>query len=249
MKRRLNWKPDRPDFRDQKYSISKPKTYPSKVDLRPKCPPIVDQGDIGSCTGNALAGAIGFLEYATIKPESFQPFSRLFIYYNERVIEGDPGQDGGANIRDGIKTLDREGACFESLWGYSDELTFKKPTSRAYFQAQGHTITRYSSVNNTDINQLKDALFRGFPIVFGFTVYESFQSKEVGSTGMMPMPDRSESSLGGHAVLCVGYDDSIARFIVRNSWGTDWGDEGYFYMPYSYITNRDLANSFWTIQK
>jgi C1A family cysteine protease len=248
MSRRYNWRPDPPDFRDRKY-LRRLAEHPNHVDLRPQCPPIVDQGDIGSCTGNALAGALGFLEFASVGAAVFNPFSRLFIYYNERVAEGDPGYDGGANLRDGITTLAAQGACFEDMWKYSDSLTFIRPPVAAYQQALPHRITDYLALDNTVIAQLKDCLASGFPFVFGFTVYESFESPAVAQSGIVPLPLLSESPLGGHAVMCVGYDDMRRLFIVRNSWGTGWGDKGYFYLPYVYMTDPDLTDSAWKISK
>ena len=253
MTRKLNWRPDLPDWRDHKYpdhaAMLAAVHLPVSVDLRPNCPPVVDQGQIGSCTGNSLAGALGYLEWAQVGAVAFQPFSRLFIYYNERLLEGDPDQDGGASLRDGIKTLHKQGACFEELWTYSQGLVFLKPLASAYEQALPHRISKYLSIRGTDIHHMKDCLAQGYPFVFGFTVYESFESPEVAKTGIMPMPKPTESVLGGHAILCVGYDDVRQVFIVRNSWGEGWGDKGYFYMPYAYITDPGLANSFWTVRK
>ena len=84
--------------------------------------------------------------------------------------------------------------------------------------------------------------------MFGFTVYESFESQEVAKTGVVPMPAPGEQVVGGHAVLAVGYDDSAQTFMVRNSWGTGWGQAGYFTMPYAYLTTRGLSSDFWTIR-
>jgi len=105
----------------------------------------------------------------------------------------------------------------------------------------------YSRVSQTP-SQMKGCLASGFPFVFGFTVYDSFESQDVAKTGVVPMPASGESVLGGHAVLAVGYDDGQQRFIVRNSWGTGWGMHGYFTMPYAYLTDRGLASDFWTIR-
>ena len=96
---------------------------------------------------------------------------------------------------------------------------------------------------------MRSCLAAGFPFVFGFSVYESFESPEVAKTGVVPMPSGNEQLLGGHAVLCVGYDDASARFLVRNSWGTGWGMAGYFTIPYDYLADRDLSDDFWTLRK
>ncbi len=243
-KRRYNWRPDRPDHRDLIHS-AKIGFLPILIDLRSKCPPVVDQGQIGSCTGNALAGALGYLQ--GLAEKSFQAYSRLFIYYFERLMEGDPGQDGGAQIRDGVKVLHQRGSCFESEWPYKKAGLFRRPINAACRDALPHVIKQYLRVDHSALDNVKAALAEGHPIVFGFTVYESFESDAVAKTGIMPMPQPHESVVGGHAVLAVGYDDEKQHLIVRNSWGATWGDKGYFYMPYAYVTGR-LASDFWTIR-
>lgn len=261
-----NWRPDLPDQRDKMYSLNKlglgtarkAKPLPKSVDLRPLCSPVVNQGDIGSCTGNSLAGHLEFLELQQQRqhlaqhpelfdPTKFEPFSRLFIYYNERVIEGTVNQDAGAQIRDGIKTLNQTGACREAVWAYSDANEFLKPPPQAYAEALNHKISLYLRING--LAEMKHCLAQGFPFVFGFTVYESFEGPKTAKTGIVSMPKRNEQVMGGHAVMAVGYDDAKKWVIVRNSWGTDWGDKGYFYLPYSYIGSNSLADDFWTIRK
>jgi C1A family cysteine protease len=213
--------------------------------LRSVCPPVVDQGQLGSCTANALAGALAFLE---IKDNLFDnAFSRLFIYYNERVLENTVNSDAGAEIRDGIKTLAAQGACYETTWPYIiAEFTVDPPTV-AYTEGSTHLILEYSRI--LTLADMQACLDAGFPFVFGFTVYESFESDVVTQTGVVPMPGPMESVLGGHAVVCVGYDDTQQRFICRNSWGIDWGQAGYFTIPYAYLTNDNLASDFWTIRR
>jgi C1A family cysteine protease len=257
-KYRYDWKPDLPDFRDHILSLAKPTTLPAKIDLSPQCSPIVNQGRIGSCTGNALAGAFEFLELKELASKSnsnpqvfddksFSPVSRLFIYYNERIIEKTVDQDAGARLRDGVKVLNKLGACREAIWKYQSTLLYKKPTKSAYDEAAKHKVTEYLKI--TTMSQLKQCLADGYPVVFGFTVYESFESSEVAQTGIMPLPEPDEHLLGGHAVLAVGYDDHTKTLLVRNSWGTDWGQKGYFHMPYAYIESLHLAQDFWMIRK
>ena len=254
---KYNWKPDLPDQRDRLFgeTLSAHQEIPPSIDLRSLCPPIVDQGRIGSCTGNALAGALGFLERNELQadggPETFgsrfAPFSRLFIYYNERALEGTQDQDSGAQIRDGIKTLAASGACRESVWKYTPENVLKAPSSLADEEAIKHRIANYLRMQT--LAEMRACLASGFPFVFGFTVYESFESIEVASTGIMQVPSVDERVLGGHAVLAVGYDDEKQSLLVRNSWGEKWGISGYFYMPYEIITRLKLAQDFWTIRK
>jgi C1A family cysteine protease len=222
-------------------------TLPPAVDLRPQCPKeVYDQGQLGSCTGNAIAGAIEFDEIKQKAADIFTP-SRLFIYYNERVIEGTVNSDSGAQIRDGIKTVAKQGACHEQIWPYDIAKFRTKPPKPAYTDGAKHTAVQYQRLIQS-LTEMKGCLAAGYPFVFGFTVYESFESSSVAKTGVVPFPGSGEKVVGGHAVLGVGYDDTSQRFIVRNSWGPGWGMKGYFTIPYSYLTASNLADDFWTIR-
>jgi C1A family cysteine protease len=243
---RFGWLPDIPDARDFLYSAPAPvlAKLPKKVDLRTEFPAVYDQGQLGSCTANAIAAAF---EYEQIKQqlEDFMP-SRLFVYYNERVIEGTVDTDSGAMIRDGIKSVAKLGVCAETTWPYSIAKFKNKPPAKAFNEARKHTAAVYRRVTAT-LPQLKGCLATGSPIVFGFSVYESFESEQVARTGKVALPRSGEQLIGGHAVVAIGYDDSSKRFIVRNSWGSNWGLKGYFTMPYAYLTNPQLASDFWAI--
>jgi len=238
------WIPDRPDHRDFLYSAIAPKIkLPTRVDLRSRCSPIENQGHLGSCTANALAGHVQFLEI--VSGQVYKDVSRLFIYYNERAAEGTVAFDSGAMIRDGIKVLAKFGVCPESSWPYDITRFTNKPTAACYKEGLKRRISSYHSLQTLD--ELFNCLAEGFPFVFGFTVYESFESLKVAQTGIAPMPKKSEKTLGGHAVMAVGYDQKLKRFIVRNSWGDGWGQAGYFTLPYAYI--ETLASDFWTIRQ
>jgi len=241
---RYGWRPDVPDVRDHSFSIAAPTKLPSLIDLRDACPMVYDQGKLGSCTANAIGAAYEF-DVMKQKKVDFTP-SRLFIYYNERVIEGTIKQDAGAEIRDGIKSIAQTGVCTEKTWPYTISKFAKKPTKASFKEATKHKAVTYQRVNQNAID-LKTALAAGFPVIFGFSVYESFESVEVARTGVANLPLADERMIGGHAVLLVGYDDHTQRWLVRNSWGTNWGQAGYFTMPYSYLTNRNLASDFWTV--
>ena len=244
------WRPDLPDNRDLifKPNAATMQQLPPSVDLRSKCPKVYDQGQLGRCTGNAIAGAIEFELMKQATADDFMP-SRLFIYYNERVIEGTVSHDAGAEIRDGIKSVNQQGVCSEALWKYSDNKTQfkKKPTAKVYAEALKHQVLSYQRVNR-DLNEMKSCLADGFPFVMGFTVYTAFEGPTIAKTGVLNLPAKGEKVLGGHAVLCVGYDDASSRFIIRNSWAADWGQAGYFTMPYEYLMNANLSDDFWTIR-
>jgi C1A family cysteine protease len=173
--------------------------------------------------------------------------SRLFIYYNERVIEDSVGEDSGAMIRDGIKSVAKQGAPHEALWPYVIKQFRHRPSKAAYSDAHKHPAVVYQRLVQ-DTHQLRGCLAAGFPFTFGFTVYTSFESDAVAKSGTVRVPARKEKVLGGHAVLAVGYDDAKAHFIVRNSWGADWGMDGYFTMPYDYLLDANLSDDFWTVK-
>ncbi len=246
--KRFGWLPDLPDVRDHRYSapLRTLGKLPVRIDLTPGCPPVYDQGALGSCTGNAIAGAIEFAQRKLRLPHPATP-SRLFIYYNERAIEHTVRVDSGAMIRDGIKSVNKQGACRETTWPYVIPKFDDRPSRAAYAEAVRHRAVGYRRVSR-DADQMKGCLASGYPFVLGFTVYESFMSDAVARTGTLSMPRRGERVEGGHAVLAVGYDDGRRRFVVRNSWGPRWGRKGYFTMPYAYLLEENLADDFWTIR-
>lgn len=241
------WLPDLPDKRDHRFTLTAPiSDMPLMTDLRPNCSPVEDQGALGSCTANAIVGALEFLER---KAGDLTPtnLSRLFVYYNERLIEGTIKQDAGAFLRDGIKSIAKWGVCPESRCPYHIKNFTHKPTASAYKQALPHKVVEYQRLST--LSEMRHCLAAGFPFVFGFTVYESFESDEVARTGVVSLPPPDEQVVGGHAVMAAGYDDERQLLLVRNSWGDDWGDGGYFWMPYAYVADRDLSDDFWTIRR
>ena len=236
-------RPDTEDLRDKVYRSTQFKTQaaiPKSMDLRFACSSIVDQETLGSCTANAIAS--GLREYwdkCASKSGSYTPLSRLWLYWEERNLEGTVNEDAGGMIRDGMKILQQQGCAIEADWPYDIENFAKTPPAAAYIQAAQFKISEYHRIN--DLTALKTALAEGYPVVMGIEVYESFESDQVAKTGIIPMPKKGEELLGFHAVLAVGYKDdgkNKGQGIVfgRNSWGENWGDKGYFYLPYGYFT-------------
>ena len=257
------------DERDLKLAYAEPAELPRKADLRDKCPPVFDQGKIGSCTANA-----GVAAYMMLKGTA-DAFSRLFLYYEERRLEGTTGSDAGATMRSIGKALYNAGVCGEPLWPYVEEKYDDDPPEEADKDADGRKIAAYRKLPGLD-DIKKYIAASSLPVMIGMEVYESFESDAAEKTGVIPMPDTDkEALLGGHAVLVVGYDDDFGTsgtatcgffcellidlidkltgpsdgdgcLIVRNSWGTGWGDKGYFYLPYAYVKKH--AFDFWVIE-
>lgn len=253
---RYGWIADTPDNRDYSYSEHRKKVdtaavsvssdqYPPIVDLRPLDSPIFDQEDLGSCSANALVGNLQFLEIKDNIP--YVQLSRLFLYYDERSVEHTVNSDSGAQIRDGIKTLAKLGICSEHMWPYDISKFTVQPRHHCYKEAINHKILSYYRLNTLD--DAIHCLSSGYPFVFGFSVYENFESQQVAQTGIVNLPEPNEKLLGGHAVLAVGYDNNQKRFIVKNSWGESWGQKGYFTIGYDYLSNKNLSDDWWTIRR
>ncbi|HXX29423.1 MAG TPA: C1 family peptidase [Myxococcaceae bacterium] len=252
---RYGWIPDLPDHRDLYFSAPVPtlRALPPRTDLRPRCPPVYDQGQLGSCTANAVAGAVQFVRRLERKRPDFVP-SRLFIYFNERVLEHTVDEDSGAQLRDGMKVATKLGVCPEESrprkpwdWPYLPERFAQRPPRPCFQEALDNQVLSYLRISQTP-SQLRGCLAAGYPFVFGFTVYDSFESAQVARTGEAGMPGRGDRVVGGHAVLAVGYDDGTQRFLCRNSWGAQWGRQGYFTIPYAYLLDTDLSSDFWTVR-
>jgi C1A family cysteine protease len=236
------WKPDKPDARDKIANYKKKRGINvSTIDLRTTglLPPIFDQGRSSSCTGNAIAAAVEYMRKKEQLP-SFIP-SRLFIYYNERLLENDVNKDSGAELRDGMIALQKWGVCPENLWPFivPDEITVKPP-QQCYDFAVKDVIKTYERVP-TELSAVQNTLSHGIPFVFGISVFENFM--DTGSDGMVAMPQGN--LLGGHAILTVGLQDD--KVIFQNSWGESWGDGGYGYIPQDYFFNDNLCGDFWAI--
>jgi len=222
-----------------KYPIpGKAASLPESVDLRPHMPPIYDQGRLGSCTANALCCLMQALD-------GIQG-SRLFLYYNERALEGTITSDSGATLADGIRSLQMKGVCPETTWPYVPQQFAQKPPPPCYANAVKHEALSVYSVPLT-LGSLRSALAAGHAIAVGIKVFASFESPSVAKTGNVPLPQKGEALLGGHAVVVVGYSEVTRAFLVRNSWGTSWGIKGHFTLPYGYLTDAALASDAWVI--
>jgi C1A family cysteine protease len=234
-KHAYGWVPSLPDFRDKQVvvstSLGAPMVLPSMVNLRKFMPPIVDQGDLGSCTANSIAAALWYEECKQRGDTSVPILSRLFIYYNERALTNTIRQDSGASIRDSLKAIAKKGACPEEEWPYDIKKFTKKPKPGCFDYLPLYGAKSYAAVRQ-DLVAVRSVLAQGHPVAIGFTVFSSLENEDVQKTGVIPFPTRGDSMLGGHAVLLVGYNDAAQQFMFRNSWGEGWGDEGYGYMPY-----------------
>jgi len=257
---KFGWVPDLPDHRDKlayhKGSLNLD-TLPVAVSLQEALPAVYDQGQLGSCVGNAVAAAIDFERKK--QGWRFMAPARLFIYYNARDMEGSAASDSGCMIRDAIKSVAAQGVCVEGFWPYSVPFD-EKPNPLCYDTAVRHKTLQYLACQQDEVN-LKGYLAAGWPVVFGFTVYDSFMSDAVAASGIVPMPAPNEVVAGGHAVLACGYDDLTAptglpnltrpplpSLLCRNSWGTVWGMAGYFWLPFQYVADPNLADDLWSIR-
>ena len=175
-----------------------------------------------SCTANALCTAWRYAQ-ARVDP-GFTP-SRLFLYYNERKVEGKEHQDAGVFIGHGCRSLATFGVCSEQTWPYEKRNELIHPPQYAYDEATQHVIHSPTQIPE-NIDHLKYSLAEHKPFVVGIELYPGFHSDNTRETGYVPMPLPGRVSTGGHAVLCVGYDDSRGVWIFRNSWGLSWGDHG-----------------------
>ncbi|CAF0856504.1 unnamed protein product [Adineta steineri] len=222
---------------------------PPKVDLRANMTSVEDQSKIGSCVANSLAGAY---EYLAKKGNGYGiDVSRLFIYYNARASKNQSGEltDSGCSMTDGIETLQEYGVCLESMWPYNIQNVNVTPDQQTYQAADDFKITEAFQVD-LDLNQMKSCLAQGFPFTFGLKLFTSFD--KAAKSGVVPIPDpdeQSRESHGSHALLAVGYSDQSYSFIVRNSWGKYWGDNGYCYIPYDYMTDPNLCFDMWTVRQ
>lgn len=256
----MGWKPDLPDHRDKDSDIEPEayrllrrlglKTLPDEFDISGEMPPIYDQGELGSCTANAIGAAVQYQQIRQNIAEGMNVPSRLFIYYAEREIEGTVSYDAGAMIRDGMKVVKNLGAPAETTWPYDIRRFKQRPPDIAYFAALNFQTLQYARVYRTSY-YLRSHIFAHRPIIFGFTVYDSFWNSAGNTPFVCAMPSGNDPIDGGHATVVVGYKkDPKYNYIykVRNSWNTTWGFNGHFWIPEAYLLDRGLSDDFWNIK-
>ena len=233
----LKYKLQKPDTRDFVYT-GKLTTVSNNIEL--KMPIIYDQLQLGSCVSNAVALCVYY--FLKINP------SRLYIYFNGRAIGGhNLKQDTGLSVRDGCKSVAKYFITNETNWPYNINEFTTLPNFSSYNSAITFKNMVYNAVKQ-DINSIKSCLSAGLPILIGIAIYSSFLTQSVANTGIIPMPNTNiEKIQGYHCVTVIGYDDIKKVFKCANSWGKNWGDKGYFYLPYNYIININLAFDFWCI--
>jgi len=219
------------------------KELPKSIDLRSLCSPVENQRRLNSCTANACVGAMEMLEKKQDLPQ--QDLSRLYVYYNTRLLEGSVYKDQGAYISTSMKAIKKYGACLESMWPYKPSDVFTRPGNECYADGDTRQSVEYARVGQG--YGILAALADGFPVAFGMMLYPSF-SRIAGRTGVARPPSPKEPPVGGHAMLIVGYDMEISMYIVRNSWGTKWGKGGYCYIPCAMVNNPNMSWDFWAIR-
>lgn len=266
----LGWHPDLADLRDftlgaepiqkslrdrKSILVRENAKLPTKIDNRAWCSPIEDQRELGSCTAQAVVGAMEYMMRRG-KPRAHEDGSRLFVYKVTRRLLGWTG-DTGAYLRTTMQSIATFGMPPESHWTYEISRFDEEPSAFLYSYAQNYQALKYTRLDPYDkaakdaFVDIKKALAAGYPVVFGFPVYSSLSN-----AADIPYPTNADSLDGGHAVMAVGYDDNhktaageqVPSLLIRNSWGTGWGDNGYGYLPNRYVLDG-LAEDFWTVFK
>jgi C1A family cysteine protease len=237
---KFNIQPSLPDDRDYIYKNDSTEVLRESVDLREWDTIVESQNSLGSCSANAITNAYE-LCVNRMYPEYFTHLSRLFLYYNARVEYGIIEEDEGMFLKDGLKSLSKFGICTEELWPYNPENFTVQPTEECYEDAKKRKISKYQKL--ISIYYMTQVLNYNKPVVFGMQIYDSFMDlNERIST--VTFPSRKEKSLGGHAMCMVGYDLGKKLFLAKNSFGTDWGDKGYCWIPFDYV--RQEGYDIWT---
>ena len=230
---------------NRKSNIVKPSPKPTvltSMSLLKYCTFVYDQGELGSCTANAFCTAYRVKAIIQNKYIGFVP-SRLFFYYNERVIEDTVAEDAGADVVDGEAYVKTNGICSEALWPYNISRFDTQPPTTCFTQAKQHKIKTFQVLPQTDlVISMQSHLNNKEPLLIAIAVYDSFMSESVSTTGVVPLPDvNTETCQGGHEMCVLGYDNKKQAFQVMNSWGTSWGQHGTCWIPYTYFQDPSLC--------
>jgi C1A family cysteine protease len=245
------WKRSIPSIYDYEFVI--PRRYglisavPRKANNKSICPPVMEQGSIGSCVANATTAAMRADRVS--QRLSDIPLSRLQLYWDGREAEGDLEVDAGMEVRTAFKLANKNGVAPETLWPYDVKKWREKPPLEVYVASKANAALEYARVDQ-NIHAIKAALASGHLVVFGMVVYESFESAKTERTGIVQMPNpKGERDHGGHCMYLHSYDDDAdpTRVWGTNSWGTDWGFLGDFSIPWNYVCHRNLADDFWVV--
>tara|TARA_B110000208_G_C11799546_1_gene441260 strand:- start:2051 stop:2863 length:813 start_codon:yes stop_codon:yes gene_type:complete len=241
------WIPDHPNYNDNTYDAPiKNLLINRKIDLRLNCPGICNRKNIGSSVAHAICYVY---EYNIIKHDMNNIFipSKLFLYFNQRLLKHTQEFDCGSSIRDGLSILDKIGICSEVVYPYDISLIYDKPSDEIYEEASHNKGIEYYKIKPI-ITNIKTLLQDSIPIIFGFGIYSSFENQVSDNGFTIKIPQENEKFIGGSCGVCVGFNDEKQAFIIMNSKGVEWGDKGYFYMPYLYLTNNNLCSNFWIIK-
>lgn len=239
---KFNIKPSLSDERDYIYRSDSTKVLREYVDLRQWDTIVESQYSLGSCSSNALTNAYELM-VSQQYPEYLKQLSRLFIYYNTRKDYDSIEKDNGIYLRDGLKSLTKYGVCSEELWPYEIDKFDDTPTDNCYEDAKNRKILKYQRLIST--YYISEVLNNNSPVVFGMEIYDSFMNLNE-STSTVSLPSRKESSIGGHAMCMVGYDLTNRLFLAKNSFGSNWGDKGYCWIPFDYI--KQEGYDIWTFE-
>lgn len=256
----FGWKPDLPDIHDKFYQFDKVEFTPDvdtdsdsdsetdegfkieKIDLRDQFPPVYDQGSIHCSVPCSILSVYCFFTNKTNPEEEYIP-SRMHLHQLTSLIESN---DRSLSIKNTLHILEKVGTVSEDIIGFGEY-----PDQDERFigiETKPPKLIKYRKVEQSK-EQFKRALDAGYPIIFGMSLYSSALTEGTFKTGEIKMPTKSDQVVGGISMVLVGYDNKKKHWIVRNNWGKQWGDKGYGYIPFSYLINPQLANSFWVIYK